>query len=51
MMGGNCGKRTTVRFLNSFNDIVLNPRPSVPKVTINQVCFDRFYTQKGFELL
>ena len=51
MMRGNCGKRTTVRFFNGFNDIVLIHRPSVPKVTINQVCFDRFQTQNGFELL
>ena len=37
--------------IDSFNDIVLIHRPSVPKVTINQVCFDRFQTQNGFELL
>ena len=47
----NTGKRTTVRFFNGFSDIVLIHKPSVPKVTINQVCFDRFQTQNGFELL
>ena len=40
-----------VRFFNGFDDIVFIHRPSVPKVTINQVCFDRFQTQNGFELL
>jgi hypothetical protein len=44
-------KRTTVRFFNGFNDIVFIHRPSVAKVTVKRLFFDRFQTQKGFELL
>ena len=45
------GKRTTVRFFNGFNDIVLIQRPSVLKVTVKRVFLDRCETQNGFELL
>lgn len=45
------GKRTTVRFFNGFNDIVLIHRASVPKVTVKRLFFDRCKTQNGFELL
>jgi hypothetical protein len=51
MMGGDCEKRTAVRFFNGFNDIVLIHRPSVQKATINQMFFEIFQTQNCFELL
>ena len=44
-------KRTTGRFFNGFSDIVLIHWPSVMKVPINQMRFEIFQTQNGFELL